>query len=215
MKKETISKVTEKDKKVKLYPDGKYRWVYELNLLKNPTVLFDVWIVLAMSVFIVAIFIMGILFVTGDFEISMLWGSIINGIIVLSVITALCIIGYLVYTLMVGGKYVVLFIMDEHEIVHKQMPKTVKTAQLIGKLTMLAGAVAGKPGMIGTGLLAKTNTSLNSDYKSVKKVSAVRWMNLIKVEERFFKNRIYVNKEDFDFVFDYLCKHCPNATIKN
>ena len=58
MKKETISKVTEKDKKVKLYPDGKYRWVYELNLLKNPTVLFDVWIVLAMSVFIVAIFIM-------------------------------------------------------------------------------------------------------------------------------------------------------------
>lgn len=215
MKKEPITKFTEKDKRVKLYPDGKYRWVYELNLLTNPTVFFDVWIVLAMSVFIIGIFMMGILFVTCDLDFSMLWDSLLNGLIVLGFITALTVIGYIVYALIAGGKYVVLFIMDENEVVHKQMPKTVKTAQLIGKLAMFAGTIAGKPGVVGTGLLAKTHTSLNSNYKDVKKVSATRWMNLIKVEERFFKNRIYVNKEDFDFVFDYLCQHCPNATIKS
>lgn len=30
------------DNRVKLYPDGKYRWVYEVPMLKNPTILIDV-----------------------------------------------------------------------------------------------------------------------------------------------------------------------------
>ena len=31
------------DNRVKLYPDGKYRWVYEVLMLKNPTILIDVF----------------------------------------------------------------------------------------------------------------------------------------------------------------------------
>lgn len=30
------------DNCVKLYPDGKYRWVYEVPMLKNSTILIDV-----------------------------------------------------------------------------------------------------------------------------------------------------------------------------
>jgi hypothetical protein len=30
------------DNRVKLYPDGKYRWVYEVPMLKNSTILIDV-----------------------------------------------------------------------------------------------------------------------------------------------------------------------------
>jgi hypothetical protein len=34
---------------VRLYPDGKYRWVYEVNMLTNYSILFDVWKVLGIS----------------------------------------------------------------------------------------------------------------------------------------------------------------------
>ena len=37
------------DNRVKLYPDGKYRWVYEVPMLKNPTILIDVFKVLGIS----------------------------------------------------------------------------------------------------------------------------------------------------------------------
>ena len=30
------------DSRVTLYPDGKYRWVYEVPMLKNPNILLDV-----------------------------------------------------------------------------------------------------------------------------------------------------------------------------
>ena len=44
------------DNRVKLYPDGKYRWVYEVPMLKNPTILIDVFKVLGISFGIVWLF---------------------------------------------------------------------------------------------------------------------------------------------------------------
>ena len=38
-----------------LYPDGKYRWVYELNMLKNYSILFDVWKVFGITLIIIVI----------------------------------------------------------------------------------------------------------------------------------------------------------------
>jgi hypothetical protein len=40
---------TQADSRVTLYPDGKYRWVYEVPMLKNPSILFDVYKVLGIS----------------------------------------------------------------------------------------------------------------------------------------------------------------------
>lgn len=42
--------------RVTLYPDGKYRWVCEVNMLKNPSILFDVWKVLGISIGILVAF---------------------------------------------------------------------------------------------------------------------------------------------------------------
>ena len=43
------------DNRVKLYPDGKYHWIYELHLFKNPAVILEVVRALAITVGIVAI----------------------------------------------------------------------------------------------------------------------------------------------------------------
>ena len=60
-------------------------------------------------------------------------------------------------------------------------------------------------------MLAASHTSMSSDFSIVKKVRALRWMNTIQVNERFGKNRVYVNNDDFDFVLDYIKSHCPNV----
>ena len=37
-------------KEVRLCSDGKYRWVYEMNMLKNPTIFFTVLKVMMISI---------------------------------------------------------------------------------------------------------------------------------------------------------------------
>ena len=197
--------------RVTLYPDGKYRWVYEMNLLKNPSVLFDLWWVFGITILIIALLFVIIAIFDGDFGWDSISGMFFSLGIAAGVILVLSLIGYVVYAAISGWKYVVLFIMDEKEVVHQQMPREVKKGQLIGDLTMLVGAMAGRPGTVGTGLLAKSRSSMTSTLAHVERLIPCRWMNMIKVNQLFAKNRVYVTDEDFDFVYDFLCTHCTKA----
>ena len=193
---------------VRLYPDGKYRWVYEVNMLTNYSILFDVWKVLGISMGILVLLFVVIAFFDGDWDVDMLIGMASTLGIVALVMLVLGLIGYFVYAAISGWKYAVLFIMDEKEVVHQQMPNTVKKGQLIGALTILAGLASGRPGAVGTGVLAQSRLSMTSTLAHVERLISCRKMNLIKVNERFEKNRVYVNTEDFDFVYNFLLTHC-------
>ena len=197
--------------RVTLCPDGKYRWVYELHLLKNPSVLFDVWKVLAISVAIVAALILMIIVLSGDFDWKQMKGMATAMGIVMLIMSVLSIVGYVFYAAITGWKYVVLFVMDDKEVVHQQMAKTVKKAELIAKLAMFAGAAGGSSGVAGAGLLAASRTSMTSELAHVRRVIPRRWMHTIKVNQLLDKNRVYVCDEDFDFVYGFLREHCPNA----
>lgn len=195
---------------VRLYPDGKYRWVYEVNMLTNYSILFDVWKVLGISMGILVLLFVVIAVFDGDWDVDMLIGMALTLGIVALVMLVLGLIGYYVYAAISGWKYAVLFIMDEKEVVHQQMPNTVKKGQLIGALTILAGLASGRPGAVGTGVLAQSRLSMTSTLAHVERLISCRKMNLIKVNERFEKNRVYVNTEDFDFVYDFLLTHCTH-----
>lgn len=195
---------------VRLYPDGKYRWVYEVNMLTNYSILFDVWKVLGISMGILVLLFVVIAVFDGDWDVDMLIGMASTLGIVVLVMLVLGLIGYFVYAAISGWKYAVLFIMDEKEVVHQQMPNTVKKGQLIGALTILAGLASGRPGAVGTGVLAQSRLSMTSTLAHVERLISCRKMNLIKVNERFEKNRVYVNTEDFDFVYDFLLTHCTH-----
>ena len=195
---------------VRLYPDGKYRWVYEVNMLTNFSILFDVWKVLGISMGILVLLFVVIAVFDGDWDVDMLIGMASTLGIVALVMLVLGLIGYFVYATISGWKYAVLFIMDEKEVVHQQMPNTVKKGQLIGALTILAGLASGRPGAVGTGVLAQSRLSMTSTLAHVERLISCRKMNLIKVNERFEKNRVYVNTEDFDFVYNFLITHCTH-----
>ena len=135
-----------------------------------------------------------------------------SGFLILMLVFA--VIGYVAYVIVAwtyGWKYVVLFTLDEKEVVHQQMPHQRKKAKVLGALTALRVSAAGKPGVVGSGILASSRSTSTSVLANVKRIKARRRQNLIKVNQLLNKNRIFVPDEDFDFVYDFLCQHCPNA----
>ena len=200
--------------RVKLYPDGKYRWVYEVPMLTNPSILFDVYKVLGISFFIVWLFGVVVLCCDGEMTLENLWGSTFGFLVVLGVLCVIGVIAYVIVAWCYGWKYVVLFTMDEREVIHQQMPRQMKKAVVLGALTSLMGLATGKPSMVGAGLLAASKNKLSSTLADVSKLVPRRWMNMIKVNQLLNKNRVYVPDEDFDFVYQFLCQHCPKAKRK-
>ena len=117
-----------------LCPDGKYRWYYEFPMMKNPTLLYTVWKVLALAFFIVWLLIF--LISLGD-AVSYGFGSVLKFtgafLLLFLFFMGLGLIAYIFLAAVYGWKYIVLFEMDEKEIAHIQMPKQFDKAQAMAE----------------------------------------------------------------------------------
>lgn len=187
--------------------DGKYCWTYELNLYKNPTVFVTVWL----------IFFFILLGITAVTCISDLvnWGpeTLLDNLRFLLYffigMTAVVALGYVVYALIVGGRYIVEFEMDEKGINHRQIPSQAEKAKKIGEVTAMAGYLSKRPSVTGAGIMAQ-RTEMYSDFEKVRHVRPCPRRNMIKLNSPFSRNQVYAAKEDFPFVTDYILSHCNN-----
>ena len=196
--------------RVRQYADGKYRWVYEMPILTNPTIFLTVLKVFA--------YILGISFVVFGFFIYVihgnwagLWEMAKGYLIALGIIAVLNVLGVLVIAAMYNGKYIVMFEMDEHQIKHVQVSEQFRKAKKFGQLSAFAGMMSGNFTLAGAGLLMSSKDASVSNYTEVRRVKPLRRMHVIKVNEFIEKNQIYVTDEDFDFVYDYIKSRCVNA----
>lgn len=190
--------------------DGKYRWMYELNLITNPTMFittFKVFFYIALVTFLIVGFFPNVF--SGNWE--KMGEMAVTYLIVLGVLTGLTIIGILGLAIMYKGKYIVLFAMDENGIAHVQAPEQFKKAVKLAKATSIAGMVGGSFTTAGAGLLMASRNAFYSDYNDVRRIKPRRWLHLIRVNNRLQRNQIYVPSEDFDFVYNYIKTRCPNA----
>lgn len=197
-------------KEVRLCEDGKYRWLYEMNMFRNPTIILTVAKVFG-GVLLGLWLVFGLLLsaIEGNWD-GLLGMTRVLGI-VMGVMAMLLVIAYLILCWMYHGKYIVLFEMDEKSIKHIQLPRQFKRAQAMGLITALVGLAAKRPTTAGAGLLSATRQASTSDFKYVKKVKAYPRRHLIKVNETLNKNQVYAATEDFDFVLDWICTRCINA----
>ena len=197
--------------RVTLFPDGNYRWVYEVKMLTNPTILFDVYKVLGISFGVVWLFMLLIIGCEGDLTLGSIWEFSYGFLVLMAVFVVIGIVAYFIVAWVYDWKYVVLYTLNEKEVIHQQMPRQMKKAKVLGALTALVGVAAGRPGVVGSGILAASRSTSTSVLENVKRIKPCRRQNLIKVNQLLNKNRVYVPDEDFDFVYDFLCQHCPNA----
>ncbi|SEM85168.1 hypothetical protein SAMN04487902_10474 [Prevotella sp. ne3005] len=197
--------------RVTLFPDGNYRWVYEVKMLTNPTILFDVYKVLGISFGVVWLFMLLINGCEGNLTLGSIWEFSYGFLVLMAVFVVIGIVAYFIVAWVYDWKYVVLYTLNEKEVIHQQMPRQAKKAQVLGALTAMVGGLAGKSGVVGAGLLTASKTSSISKLADVAHLIPNRRRNLIKVNQLFNRNRIYVPDEDFDFVYDFLRKHCTKA----
>ncbi len=193
-------------------PDGVYRWYYEFDMIKNPTILVTVYKVLGIAFGVTWLFITLVDLITGS-GLSAVWGTAKVFLIITGVLLIIGLIAYLIVAALYGGKYVVLFEMDEKRVTHIQMPKQVKKAEALGMLTALAGLAAGRPGAAGAGLLAMEKNRSTSVFADVKTIKVRKRRHTIHVGQLLEKNQVYAEDADFDLVADFITSRCPHAKI--
>ena len=206
-----VKKISEN---ITLCEDGKYRWTYEVNLFRNPTVFLLVWKIfffIFLGIFAV-IMIADATSSSAFFPDRFLSDLKFLGYFVIGM-TAVIVLSYLIYAAIMGGKYTVEFEMDEKGINHSQIASQAKKARAIGGTTTLLGIASGNYGMAGAGIAA-SRTSMYTGFNSVRKVIAHPKRNLIKISAGLEHNQVYVAKEDFEFVKKYITAHCPRLREK-
>ena len=193
--------------------DGKYRWVYELNMYKSTAIIKEVWRAMAIA----AVIVLGFLFVINIMDNDLMETLQFVGqaaCILIGILLVLSVVGYLIFSYMIGGKYCVVFEMDESGINHRQHEKHVKKVQLLGAITAMTGAAGGSLGTAGTGVLAATRTSMYTGFDDVKELEILPKEHLIRLNETLNRNQVYAENEDFAFVADYIKARCRNAKVK-
>ena len=197
------------DNRVRLFEDGKYRWVYEMSLFKNPTI----FVLILKIFFFIFLGIFALMTIIGAGDSDFWWDGFLGNLKIFGIIfggmIVLTGISYLIYAAIMGGKYIVEFEMDENGINHKQIEKQAKKARGIGVATAVIGAAAGRPGTVGAGLAA-TRTEMYSEFAKVRKVKAYPRRGLLKVNNVLNHNQVYTQPEDFEFVRGFIVSHCPN-----
>ena len=148
-------------KNITMCPDGKYRWVYELDMYKSSVIIKEVWRAMLIAGVIVLAFLFVINIMDNDLMEALEFVAQAAAVL-FGIFLVLSIIGYMVFAFIIGGKYCVVFEMDEEGINHKQHQKHVKKAELIGAITALAGMAGGNLSTVGTGVLAAARTSMLS-----------------------------------------------------
>ncbi|MBO5635825.1 MAG: hypothetical protein J5907_10455 [Bacteroidales bacterium] len=196
--------------RVSLCEDGKYRWTYPLDMLKNPSILFVLLKIFGILLSIPLL--IALISAAANNDWQKIWDGFIKiWLIVMVVFFVIILISYLIVVWMNGGKYVVNFTMDEKRLIHEQVPVQYERARKVGLLAALVGIFAKRPAAAGAGALAASRDTSVSVFDKVRRVKPRRGQNLIKVNQSLERNQVYVPDEDFDFVLDFIRKHCPNA----
>jgi len=104
--------------------DGIMRWVYEMNMWKNPTLVITIWKVLLLAALAPAVL---VFFLNLGDGIGSAFHAFVNIMIfIVGIVTGLMLFVYPLIAILNGGRYCVMFEMDDKRVKHTQMQKQFK-----------------------------------------------------------------------------------------
>lgn len=196
---------------VTLGPDGVMRWVYELNMWKSPTLVITIWKLLLLAALVPALLVCVLALVEGDGA-AVAFGLFARvGGLVAAIVTGLMLLAYPLVSIISGGRYCVIFEMDDAGIRHVLMPSQFRRSQVLAALTVLAGALSASTQATGAGLLAGARRSLYTRFSDVRAVVAIERRHVIHLVAKLARNQVYAEPADFGFVLNYIDAHCKPA----
>ncbi len=191
-------------------PDGSLSWAYEVSFWKNPTILITVSkvMLLALAFPTLLAFVLGLedgIAEAGEFALTML---AIGG----AIVAVLLVAAYVLVGLAYGGRYQVLFKMDDRGVHHIQLKKQYDRAVAMNFLTALAGLAGGNLSAAGAGLMGASRQSMYTEFSSVRSVKVKEARNVIYVNGTLSRNQVYAASGDLPKVRDFILSHCPPGT---
>ena len=193
-------------------PDGAYRWIYEFSMRRNPVILLTILKVFALVCAALWVFLVVLALTDGDPFFASLWSQGKFALLIFAIFAVLTIPAYFIVTAINGGKYIVLFEMDENGITHTQEPRQFSKAQGLQWLAAMAGAALHDPALAGAGFLGATRNGLRSDFAKLRSIKVLRRWNTVKLNQPLAKNQVYAQPEDMDFVLDFIRARLPAGT---
>ncbi|MFZ2258730.1 MAG: zinc ribbon domain-containing protein [Clostridiaceae bacterium] len=183
-------------------------WLYEFSLWKNPTILISTAKVLLIGLSAPTLLMFFLTLSEEGIEEALRVTISILGI-GLGIMAVLLLLGYVLTGLLQGGKYIVLFQMDDQGVNHIQLQSQYKKAQAMGFLTALAGVFSGNLTTAGAGLMSATKRNLYTSFRKVKSIKIARSRHTIYLNEGMVKNQIYASSQDFDGILEHVLARCP------
>ncbi|NLA26096.1 MAG: hypothetical protein GX878_01735 [Firmicutes bacterium] len=188
---------------------GNYRWLHETSLYRNPVYLFLIWkifIIIWAGVALLILMISGLWRDPLDTISNLGPAMLYTGLFILVLFT----FSYYIYALLMGGKYSVLFVMNSKGVSHTQLATQFKKAKKIAAIATVVGAVSGKPGVTGAGMLAMGGGSMYTEFKKVRSMKYNRRYCMIKLRSSDLTcNQIQTAPQDFDFVLKFIEERVP------
>jgi len=196
-----------------LHENGRFCWVYEYAFWKNPVILKTTMKVLALACLGPALL---LFFLTLSDGLSQALHAALTAFgICIAVLCGLLSIAYPLVCFLYGGRYCVLFQMDNQGVDHIQLKKQFRKAQALGFLTSLLGAASSSHTAAGAGFLAATRQHLHTTFAKVKSVKIDEKRHMIYLSETLTRNQVYTEPGDFQKVKEHILRHCPkNAKVR-
>lgn len=126
----------------------------------------------------------------------------------------LSLIAWCILMLSHGARYTFEFLMTEDQVVTLQTREERKRAQKLATAGFVLSLLNRNLTMVGTSLAVAAGDTFVSRYSDVKAVIAKRRNDLIKVNNVLQRNTIYAEPHQYEFVWNYITSHCPDAKIK-
>lgn len=210
--------------RVTLYEDGVYRWSYVMDMWKNRYMIRLVWKIIVPLLGLPLLFVAAMVLKNARYLTQQgvaredlmfhLHGDLVSLYIVAGLFAGVLLLTELIYAvcaLVMHGQYRVRFEMDESAVALVRNPGTMETMNTLGAVAGLIGLVAGKPGAalrVGSTLAVANNTG-TSRFESTRRVKRIRKYDVLDLREWFGMNQVYVPKEDYDYVRDFILARVP------
>jgi len=192
------------EKRPELYPDGKYRWIRERSYYKIPLLM--IFIMKVVAVVIAVIWLIYVLKNLGDED---FWkGSfykttgVFAGIMAVTMI--LIVIGYMIYAKMKGGRYYMIFEMDEEGIRYIELQTSVDKDAAEALLEPLSDTE--DPDRADEALTVAASLAY-SEFRKVKVVRAFPEWAVVRLKEKLISSEVFLSDDHYRFVLEFIVSH--------
>ncbi|MBR3250197.1 MAG: hypothetical protein IKF80_00655 [Erysipelotrichaceae bacterium] len=182
--------------------EGKYVWSYDMDMSKNHSIL--KLVLKIVTGILVLLFLFFVFLAIRDKD----WGKFIWAIKILGgcalAIIAICFASYWFVGKYFGGTYSWCYEMDEEGIRYWQPEEQAEKARNIAETSAIVGAATGNLGLAAAGAANSITDENKVNFDQVNFLGKSEAENMITMHTILMHHMIYVNDEDFDFVYNYI-----------